>query len=48
MENRVKDRRAYQKIPDFPFLTKNGIAYRERRCYVDRRDWNRQIVLFSA
>jgi hypothetical protein len=48
MEPRVKDRRTYKKIPDFPFLTNNGVAYRERRRYIDRRDWNRQIVWFKA
>ena len=48
MEARHKDRRAYKKIPDFPFLTKNGIASRERRRYVDRRDWNSQAGWFEA
>jgi len=48
MEPRIKDRRTYNKIPDFPFLTKNGVAYRERRRYIDRRVRHKQAAWFKA
>jgi len=48
MDHRKKDRRFYKKIPDFPFLTKEGVALKERRQYVDRRTRNMQTVLFKA
>ena len=48
MEHRKKDRRSYRKIPDFPFLTKNGVALEERRRYVDRRIRDTQAAYFIA
>jgi len=48
MDNRKKDRRSYKKIPDFPFLTKEGIALRERRRYIDRRVRNMRMACFKA
>ena len=48
MKQRIKDRRAYNKIPDFPFLTKQGMVPTERRRYVDRRNWNRKLAGFLA
>lgn len=48
MDHRKKDRRFYKKIPDFPFLTKEGVALKERRQYVDRRTRNMQTVSFKA
>ena len=48
MEHRKKDRRSYRKIPDFPFLTKNGVALEERRQYVDRRIRDIRAVYFKA
>ena len=48
MEHRQKDRRFYKKISDFPFLTKEGLALKERRLYVDRRTRNIQTVWFEA
>jgi hypothetical protein len=48
MEQRKKERRSYRKIPDFPFLTKQGLARHERRQYIDRRIRNKQEVWFEA
>ncbi len=48
MEHRIKDRRAYNKIPDFPFLTKRGVVHRERRQYIDRRVRNNVVVWWLA
>jgi hypothetical protein len=48
MINRSGDRRFYKKIPDFPFLTKEGVARKERRRYVDRRVRNMRVVWFKA
>lgn len=48
MEYRVKDRRSYKKIPDFPFLTREGVARKERRQYVDRRIRDMQMGWLKA
>jgi hypothetical protein len=48
MGNRNVDRRSYKKIPDFPFLTKEGVARKDRRRYVDRRVRNVRVVWFMA
>jgi len=48
MKPRKRDRRSYKKIPDFPFLTKEGVARKERRQYIDRRIRNIQLVWFKA
>ena len=48
MKPRKRDRRSYKKIPDFPFLTKEGMARKERRLYIDRRIRNIQLVWFKA
>ena len=48
MELRKKDRRSYTKIPNFPFLTKEGVALKERRQYIDRRIINKQVIWFLA
>jgi hypothetical protein len=48
MELRKRDRRSYKKIPDFPFLTKEGVARKERRKYIDRRIRNVQLARFKA
>lgn len=48
MGPRKKDRRSYNKIPDFPFLTKEGVALKERRQYVDRRIRDKQVIWFLA
>jgi hypothetical protein len=48
MEPRMKDRRSYNKIPDFSFLTKEGVALKERRHYIDRRIRDKQVIWFLA
>ena len=48
MELRKRDRRSYKKTPDFPFLTKEGVALKERRKYVDRRVRNMEVASFKA
>jgi len=48
MKPRKRDRRSYKKIPDFPFLTKAGVAHQERRRYLDRRIRNIEFVWFKA
>lgn len=48
METRKGDRRTYKKIPDFPFLTKEGVAHKERRRYIERRVRNMRVVWFKA
>jgi len=48
MKHRVKDRRSYKKIPGFPFLTREGVALKERRRYIDRRIRDMQIGWFKA
>ena len=48
MKQRKRDRRSYKEIPDFPFLTKVGMARKERRQYTDRRIRNIQLVWFEA
>lgn len=48
MKPRKRDRRSYKKIPDFPFLTKEGVARNERRQYIDRRIRNVQLARFKA
>jgi len=48
MKPRKKDRRSYKKTPDFPFLTKEGVALKERRRYVDRRIRNMEVAWFKA
>ena len=48
MKPRKNDRRSYKKTPDFPFLTKEGVALKERRQYVDRRIRNMEVAWFKA
>jgi hypothetical protein len=48
MKPRKRDRRTYKKTPDFPFLTKEGVARKDRRKYKDRRVRNIQLVCFKA
>ena len=48
MGSRNGERRCYKKIPDFPFLTKEGVAHKERRRYVERRVRNRRLARFKA
>ena len=48
MEVRNGERRRYRKIPDFPFLTKEGVARKERRRYVERRVRNMRRARFKA
>lgn len=48
MEHRKKDRRSYAKIPDFPFLTKQGVVRKDRRQLVERRVRDRREARFKA
>jgi hypothetical protein len=48
MKHRTRDRRSYSKIPDFPFLTHDGVVRRERRQLVDRRIRDMQAGWFKA
>ena len=48
MKYRTRDRRAYSKIPDFPFLTREGVVRRERRQLVDRRSRDIRAGWFKA
>ena len=48
MKPRKRDRRSYKKIPDFPFLTKEGVALKERRSYIERRVRDMQMGWFKA
>jgi hypothetical protein len=48
MEHRKKDRRSYNKTPGFPFLTRTGLARKERRSYVDRRIRETHPTRFKA
>jgi len=48
MKQRKRDRRAYQKIPDFPFLTAHGMVPRDRRRQIERRKRDIQVGWFKA
>jgi len=48
MKHRMKDRRTYRKIPDFPFLTIHGVVRKDRRSLLDRRVRDIQVGLFKA
>lgn len=37
MKRRKHDRRAYDRKPDFPFLTGRGVVLKERRSLRERR-----------
>lgn len=48
MKPRKRERRAYKKTPDFPFLTKEGLAHKERRTHTDRRIRDIPLASFKA
>jgi hypothetical protein len=48
MKHRTRDRRSYTKIPDFPFLTREGVVRRERRQLLDRRIRDIRLGWFKA
>lgn len=48
MKPRKKDRRCYKKVPDFPFLTREGVVREERRRYLDRRVRNMDVAWLKA
>jgi hypothetical protein len=48
MKHRKRDRRSYAKIPDFPFMTRQGVVRQDRRRLLDRRVREMQEGWFKA
>ena len=48
MKRRKKDRRSYLKIPDFPFVTRDGVVRENRRKLLERRIRDIQVGWFKA